>query len=381
METVPTRLTAHFFTLRDHRVRARCQHRLLDVVIIALCAVIANCNDWQQIALFARERLDWFRRFLRLPNGAPSHDTFERIFARIDPVAFQRCFASWTRAATSALGIPHIAIDGKTLRGSGGGASGLGQLHLVSAWATDAGLSLGQVAVEGMSNEITAIPKLLELLDLKGAFVTIDAMGCQKEIARQVVEGGGEYLLAVKGNQERLFDDVRDGIGTAMDEGADGPEYEVHVSEEVTHGRKQTRTCVVVHDVEEIRDRSLWPKLATVGMCICEREIDGKRGGERRYFISSSGTLGAKEFGEMVRNHWRIENHLHWQLDVTFREDENRVGERNAAENLSLLRKWALGLLKQEPTKLSMACKRLRAALSTSYLENVLHSADNLGQV
>ncbi len=381
MDTVfPTRLATHFATLRDHRVRSRCQHRLLDVVLIALCAVIANCNDWQQIALFARERLDWLRRFLHLPNGAPSHDTFERIFARLDPVAFQRCFGSWTRAASEALGITHIAIDGKTLRGSGGGASGLGQLHLVSAWATDAGLSLGQVAVEGKSNEITAIPKLLELLDLKGAFVTIDAMGCQKEIAKRVVEGGGEYLLAVKGNQERLFDDVREVIGTALDEGAGGSDYEVHVTEEVTHGRKRTRTYVVVKAVEGIRDRALWPKLGSVGMCISEREVDGKSVGETRYFISS-GKWGAKEFGELVRNHWRVENHLHWQLDVTFREDENRVGERNAAENLALLRKLALGLLKQEPTKLSMACKRLRAAMSTPFLEKVLHSADNLGKV
>jgi len=381
MDTVfPSALANHVAALRDPRVRARCEHRLLDVVLIALCAAIANRNDWRQVALFARERLDWLRRFLPLPNGAPSHDTFERVFARIDPAAFARCFAALARAATGALGVPHVAIDGKTLRGSGGGASGLGQLHLVSAWATGAGLSLGQVAVEGKSNEITAVPKLLELLDLKGAFVSIDAMGCQKEIAARVVEGGGQYLLAVKGNQERLLQDVRGVIEAAMDAGEEGDTYRTHSTEEVGHGRKESRSYVVVNGVEGVRDRALWRGMAAGGMCVSEREVGGKMGEEVRFFVSSA-AISAVEFAALVRNHWRVENNLHWQLDVTFREDENRVGDRNAAENLALLRRLALGLLKQEPTKQSIACKRLRAALNPQYLEKVLHSADRLGKV
>lgn len=380
MEQAPARIATYFCQLRDPRVRSRCDHRLLDVVVMALCAVIANCNDWQQIAVFAEERLGWFRRFLPLreDQGAPSHDTFERVFSRLDPAAFHKCFRDWLRAATGALGIPHVAIDGKTLRGSGDASADLGPLHVVSAWAAGASLSLGQVAVDGKSNEITAIPGLLELLDLKGAFVTIDAMGCQKEVAAKVVDRGGEYLLAVKGNQPRLLEDARKALGEAMD-AAGGGACEVHSTGGKGHGRKESRLYVVTHLVGGIRDLELWPGLSSVGMCVSEREVGGKKSEEVRYFISSA-ALSAEELAELARGHWRVENNLHWQLDVTFREDESRVSERNAAENLGLLRRLALSLLKQEPSKQSMACKRLRAALSTEFLEKVLRSADNLGK-
>ncbi len=376
----PLRIAIYFLRLRDPRVRGRCGHRLLDVVVMAICAVIAGCDDWQKVALFARERLDWFRRFLPLPHGAPSHDTFERVFARIDPAAFRRCFGDWARAAAAALEVPHVAIDGKTLRGSGDASAGLGPLHVVSAWATGAGLSLGSVAVEDKSNEITAIPRLLDLLDLNGAFVSIDAMGCQKEIARKVVERGGEYVLAVKGNQERLLEDVQRVIGEALDAGEGGGAYEHHATEGRGHGRKESRSYVVVHAVEGVRDLALWPGLRAVGMCVSEREAGGKAGGEVRYFISSA-AVSAALFAAVVRDHWRVENNLNWQLDVTFREDGNRVADRNGAENLATLRRLALTLLGCEGSKESMACKRLRAALSTGYLEKVLRSANNLGKL
>jgi len=379
MDTVaPIRLATYFGMLRDPRVRGRCEHRLLDIVVMALCAVIANCDDWRRIAVFVQERKDWFARFLALPNGVPSHDTFERVFNRLDPSAFQKCFRAWVRAVTRFLDLPHIAIDGKTLRGSGDRGADLGPLHLVSAWATEAHLSLGQVAVDEESNEITAIPRLLALLDLKGALVSLDAMGCQKDIAERIVRGGGEYLLTVKGNQGHLLEDIQECVAKALDT-AQGPAYAMHATTDKGHGRDEARLYTVIHDPAGIRDREAWPKLQTIGMCVSERTLAGETSSETRYFISSE-RLSAEAFAAATRNHWGIENHLHWQLDVTFREDENRVSQRHGAENLALIRRLALSLLKQEDSKQSMACKRLRAALSTRFLEKVLHAADNLGK-
>jgi predicted transposase YbfD/YdcC len=365
--SVPVQIIAHFATLPDPRVRGRCEHRLLDIVVMALCAVVANCDDWHQIALFARERRDWFARFLDLANGVPSHDTFERVFDRLDPAAFQRCFAGWVAAVGAALAVPHIAIDGKTLRGSR--RADLGALHLVSAWATDAQVSLGQVAVGAKSNEIAAIPELLRLLDLKGAFVTIDAMGCQTAIAGQIVRAEGDYLLAVKGNQDGLLQAVQERVRDALDAG--GGAVETFEATEAKHGRADRRTYVVIPTPAGLPGQESWPQLRAVGMCLSERTVNGQTTGEARYFIGSA-ALSAEAFAALTRNHWRIENNLHWQLDVTFREDANRVSGRRAAENLALLRRLALSLLKREPTKLSLACKRLRAALSPEFLEKLL---------
>jgi predicted transposase YbfD/YdcC len=371
---VPFRLVTHFATLPDPRVRGRCEHRLLDVVVMALCAVIANCDDWHQVALFARERRDWFARFLDLPHGVPSHDTFERVFDRLDPAAFQKCFASWVKAIGSALAVPHIAIDGKTLRGSR--RADLGALHLVSAWATDAHLTLGQVAVDAKSNEIAAIPELLQLLDLKGAFVTIDAMGCQTAIAGQIVRAEGDYLLAVKGNQDGLLEAVQDRVREALDD-ADGRTVESFETTEAKHGRVDQRTYVVIPTPAGLPGQEAWPQLRAIGMCVSQRIVNGTTTGEARYFIGSA-ALSAEAFAALARNHWRIENNLHWQLDVTFREDANRVSGRRAGENLALLRRLALGLLKRDPTKMSLAGKRLRAALSPEFLEKLLRSDNKL---
>jgi predicted transposase YbfD/YdcC len=371
-------LRKHFRGLADPRVVGRTRHRLFDILVMAICAVIANCDDWPDIALFARKRRAWFARFLQLPGGIPSHDTFERVFAALDPRAFERCCLAWLREVAGLVGVDHIAIDGKTLRGSAGAA--LGPLHLVSAWATRAQLTLAQVAVDGKSNEITAIPQLLELLDLKGALVTIDAIGCQKTIAKQVVAGGGDYVLIVKGNQGHLLEDIQDTVGRALD--GDLPEgvTRMHTTAEHGHGRHEERSCVVVHHVAGIRERAAWPHLSTVGMCRRERTVNGETSEEVCYFIGSR-CMAAYRYAQALRSHWGIENNLHWQLDVSFHEDASRTENRHGAANLALLRKLALALLKQHPQKDSIARKRKTAALDAVFLAETLAGAAKIAKV
>jgi predicted transposase YbfD/YdcC len=346
-------------------------HRLQDIIVIALCAVIAGAQDWQEIETFGRKRRDWLKRFLPLANGIPSHDTFERVFDRLDPQAFQACFREWVQAIQEALSIKHVAIDGKTLRSSG--SAKLGPLHLVSAWATAQSLSLGQVAVDAKSNEITAIPALLELLDVQGALVTIDAMGCQKTIAQKILDRGADYILTVKDNQEHLLQDIQQALGQAFDKNFAGLEHDVYTTRERGHGREEYRSYTVLHHTDALRQRAEWAGLTTIGMCLSERTVQGKTTSEVRYFIGSR-KAGAKVYGKALRNHWRIENSLHWQLDVNFAEDLNRVTKRNAAENLALLRRLSLSLLQAHPAKLSIAKKRFAAALDPDFLEEILRA-------
>jgi predicted transposase YbfD/YdcC len=376
--TSPASIKKHFGKLKDPRLRRRRRHELLDIIVIAICAVIGDCDTWEDIGVFAKKREGWLRRFLALPNGVPSPDTFARVFSRLDPGAFGACFQSWVRAVSAAVGLPHIAIDGKTLRHSFNRAAGLGPLHLVSAWATDRHLTLGQVAVDSKSNEITAIPKLLELLDLHGALVTIDAMGCQKEIAAQVVAGGGDYVLAVKENQEHLLEDIQATVAQALDGRLPAAQVDEYTTTERGHGRQEERSYIVIQNVEGIRDRSLWRKLTTVGMCYSERTVNGQTSREARYFIGSR-RLSAKRYGKALRNHWGIENNLHWQLDLTFDEDASRIQERNAAHNFAWLRRVALSLLKQNASKLSIRGKRKAAALDTDFLEEIACGTAKLG--
>ena len=263
----------YFRRLKDPRVVGRSQHLLVDIIVLAICGVIADCDDWPEVVLFAQKRRAWFQRFLKLPHGVPSHDTFERMLANWSR-AFQGCCLAWLRTVADVLGLGHIAIDGKTLCGSAG--SKWGPLHVVSAWATEANLTLGQVAVDGKSNEITAIPPLLELLDLRGALVSIDAMGCQKEIAKKIVAGGGDYLLIVKANQEHLLEDVQATLERALTGELPAQVVLQHTTTEQGHGRQENRSYVVVQDVQGIRDRQAWPKLKTVGMCCSERTVKGK---------------------------------------------------------------------------------------------------------
>jgi predicted transposase YbfD/YdcC len=367
-----------FRKLKDPRVKRRQRHLLLEIIAIAICAVIAGCDDWQQIETFGKERLEWLKRFLQLPNGIPSHDTFERVFDRLDPVAFQTCFRAWMHALCDALGLKHIAIDGKTLCGSAG--SPLGALHLVSAWATEAQLSLGQVAVDGKSNEITAIPQLLALLDLEGALVTIDAIGCQKKIAQQIVAGGGDYVLVVKGNQEHLLEDIQQTVTRALDDELPAKLVRMHTTREEGHGRQEVRSCVVIQHVDGLRDLKAWPELTTVGMCRRDRTVNGQTSTEVWYFIGSR-RMAARRYAQALRGHWGIENNLHWQLDVSFHEDASRIEDRHGAANFALFRKLALALLKKHPLKESIARKRKAAALDTEFLAETLAGATKLEKI
>jgi predicted transposase YbfD/YdcC len=358
-----------FAKLKDPRRSHRRLHRLQDILVIALCAVIAGAQDWQEIETFGRKRKDWLRRFLALPNGPPSHDTFERVFDRLQPQAFQACFREWVRAVSDALRIKHVAIDGKTLRGSG--SAELGPLHLVSAWATAQRLSLGQVAVDAKSNEITAIPALLDLLDLSGALVSIDAMGCQTAIAAKIVAGGGDYILTVKDNQPGLLADIRSCFERALDADFAGWDHDTYETTQRAHGRDEYRRYTVLRHPAGIRQQADWAGLTTIGMCYSERTVAGKATEEVRYFIGSK-KASARNYGLGLRNHWGIENSLHWQLDVNFHEDRNRVTRRHAAENLALVRRLTLSLLQAHPAKLSIAKKRFAAALDPDFLDEIL---------
>jgi len=366
----------HFANLRDPRRQHGQRHRLLDIIAIALCAVIAGSDTWQEVETFAQCRRDWLARFLDLDNGVPSHDTFERVFDRLDPLALQRCLLSWLNALCGSPAIGHIAIDGKTARHSGSPTRGIKALHLVSAWATEHSLTLGQIATAEKSNEITAIPQLLELLDLEGALVTIDAMGCQKAIAAKIVDGGGDYVLNVKDNQEHLRQDIVDCLCAAMDD--ENAKIDKYHYENKGHGRIEKRWITVLSDPEGIRGQESWEKLKVVGSYYVERTVDGKTSEETRFFIGSR-YASAKQYGEAIRGHWQIENGQHWSLDVTFREDDSRIQTRNGATNFALLRKIALSLLKRHPSKDSIGRKRYTAALDSSFLEEILASDRKMG--
>jgi predicted transposase YbfD/YdcC len=380
MTTTGLALWRFFFSLRDPRVKKRTKHRLLDIVAITLCGVIAGCKDWQKIEIWAKRNHAWLQTFLALPGGIPSHDVLERTFARLHPPTFQRCFGKWMMALYQVLGLQPIAIDGKTLCGSGQPSTGLKPLHLVSAWVSANQLTLGQVAVESKSNEITAIPELLKLLELKGALVTIDAMGCQKQIVEQIVQGGGDYLITVKENQGRLLEDIQQQLAAYFEDCLAGKKVDTYETENHGHGRYERRRYTVLSDVEGIRDRDAWAGLRVVGMCYHERTVNDETSHEVRYFIGSK-QANARFYGEAFRGHWGIEGPLHWRLDVLFGEDANRVRDRNAAENLAWLRRVAITLLKQHPSKGSLANKSFRALLDPNFLQQVLEELVNSGEV
>jgi predicted transposase YbfD/YdcC len=371
----------HFGELLDPRRVYLCRHELTDVIVIGLCAVLGGANSWEAIAVFGQAKKDWFARFLKLPNGIPSHDTFNRVFAALSPQAFQDCFVSWMNALCRRLGLKHLQIDGKSHRGSRDKGKNLGCLHTVSLWAAQTGLTLGEVAVDGKSNEITAIPKLLAMLDLEGALVTIDAMGCQKEIARRIRTSKGHYMLAVKENQSTLYKDLQACFMRAMDSNFRGLKYEI-LEEKPSkgHGRLETRVYVVIYNPDGLSTVSEWADLKAIVMVYRERQVIGAEEGkgdsdEVSYYISSS-TEPLAELAVGIRAHWGIENKVHWILDVVFREDASRVRAGHAAENLGWLRRVALSLLKQDDGKDSINCKRLRAGWDTTFLEKVLGYLD-----
>lgn len=358
-----------FAGLRDPRVTGRCDHDLLDIILIVVCGTIAGADDFVSIASWARSKEGWLRGRLglRLPNGVPSHDTLNRVFAVLSPGGFNECFLAWAAAAAGRLQVKQIPIDGKALRGSRKGACPA--LHIVSAWATEAGITLAQVRAEEKSNEITAIPELLDLLDISGALVSIDAAGCQKEIAAAIVRKGGDYLLAVKENQPRLYEDI-DRLALAALEG-DYTGLSRHTAEGKGHGRAETRFCFVLTDLDTIRDRALWAGLKSVVCVARSRTANGKESNEAQYYISNR-AAGAEAFQTAVRRHWSIENECHWVLDVAFREDHHRLRDGHAPEDLSLVRKMALAMLKKAPAKMGVKNKRLKAGWDDSFLEVVL---------
>jgi predicted transposase YbfD/YdcC len=366
-----TRLSIRRFFARlpdPRRRRSRIAHPLLSIVVMALCGVIAGADTWEEIARFARMRRDWLAKFLDLRQGIPSHDTFGRVFAALDPVAFQRCLLAWISALHEVSQGEIIAIDGKAAREAMARASDKGPLCLVSAWATANHVVLGQVAASAGSNELGALPKLLELLELHGAIVTLDALGCQKEIVGQIVQQGGDYVIAVKGNQEKLLNAVHEAFGQAFD--ADqGTTFE---KREHGHGRQETRTCTVIEVPKEFPEH--WAGLKSLAMI--SREYVDRQGETHtgvRYYISSLPAQAARTIAKAVRGHWSIENQLHWTMDVSFGEDTNRAREKNAQANLGMLRRTALSLLKNAAgLSGSINCKRKQAGWDDRILENVL---------
>jgi predicted transposase YbfD/YdcC len=363
----------HFAELTDPRVDRTRLHDLTDIVAIAVCAVVAGADSWEHIEQFARAKHGWLKSFLALPNGIPSHDTIARVFARLDPDEFRRAFLGWIGALQQATGGRVVAIDGKSLRRSFDRAKGKAALHLVHAWATANHLLLGQLAVDEKSNEITAIPELLRMIELTGAIVTIDAMGCQKEIARTIREEQADYLLALKGNHEHLHDQVVAFWEEAYRRGFEGDEVlSYHRQWNESHGRFEARRCWSTSDLSWLEGREQWDGLRSVVLVESERFVGDSLSVERRYYLSSL-PADAKLLNEAARSHWAVENPLHWVLDVTFDEDRSRIRRENAPENFGLLRRLALCLLKGDASsKGSIKGKRLKASWDEEYLLQVL---------
>jgi len=360
-----------FSELEDPRCDYKVEHNLLDILVMAICAVIGCAESWEDIELYARSKESWLREFLSLKNGIPSHDTFRRVFTLINPKQFERCFRRWIGQW---LGDSHpdcVAIDGKTLRHSFDKKRQLSPIHLVSAWASEARLTLGQVAVDSKSNEITAIPELLADLDLENCLVTIDAMGCQKDIAQTIVDKKAQYVLALKGNQKKTFQAV-EGWFEKQAFQAPWPLRPVYDAFDESHGRLQRRRVFVHAAPTELDSLNDWPQLKSIIAVESIRGV-GKEPVtcEIRYFISSAEATDSR-IAAAIRNHWSIENSLHWVLDVTFGEDNSRIREPNACQNLALLRKIAINLIQKSQTKGSVRGRRKKAAWDNDYMAKLL---------
>jgi predicted transposase YbfD/YdcC len=369
----PTALiTEHFAGLDDPR-RYNKRHQLIDIIVIAICAVICGADNWPAVEEYGKAKRKWFERFLELPHGIPTYDTFRRVFAALDAEQFQSHFMAWIRAVYQVTQGQVVPIDGKKLRRSHDRAAGKAAIHMVSAWAVENSLVLGQVKVDDKSNEITAIPQLLDLLEISGCIVTIDAMGCQKAITHKIIDRGADYVLALKGNQSGLLDDVQELFTYAQETEFVDCDYCRTV--EKNHGRLEIRECWTTSSSEYmvyLRDRSAWANLHTIVMIKRERRFGDKVETETQYYISSLMT-SAQHILNVVRGHWSIENQLHWVLDIAFREDECRLRKGNGAQNFGLLRHIALNLLKQENTcKRGIKTKRLKAGWDMDYLRKVL---------
>lgn len=371
VEEIGKNLNVYFQDLQDKRRGAGKRHKLIDVITIAICGIICGADDWSGIEEYGQAKEEWLRQFLGLPHGIPSHDTFGRIFSWLDPQAFEKSFLGWVQAVMTTTEGQVIAIDGKTLRGSQDRINGKEAIHMVSAWAEKNRLVLAQVKVDEKSNEITAIPELLRVLELNGCIVTTDAMGCQQEIAALVVEKGGDYLLAVKENQGQLHQDINELFDGAEEVNFFDVEHTHAKITNKNHGRIEVRECWAVTEPDfthYLRGLKNWKNLRSLVKVTCQRQTTTGTTRENRYFISSLNTP-AKHILKAVRGHWSIENGLHWVLDVAFREDECRVRKDYSSENLAVLRHIALNLLKKDMTiKRGIKNKRLVAAWNNDYL-------------
>jgi predicted transposase YbfD/YdcC len=370
-----TTIEKHFANLEDPRIDRTKLHKLLDVLVIAICAVICGADNWEEVELFGEAKEAWFKTFLELPNGIPSHDTFWRVFARLNPEQFQQSFVSWISSVSEVTQGQVIAIDGKTLRRSHDKALGRGAIDMVSAWATANHFVLGQVKVDDKSNEITAIPELLRVLEVSGCILTMDAMGCQKDIAEAIVDQGADYVLALKENHGRLYEDVVQLFDDLEASDFKAYAYSQDQTVDKNHGRIETRTACVIADhpiLMQLRSASEWKGLQAVVRVHTRRQTGAEVTEKNRYFLSSLAS-DAKHLLKVVRTHWSIENELHWVLDIAFREDESRIRKDHGPENFAVLRHIAVNLVKQEKSeKASVKGKRLKAGWDEDYLLKIL---------
>ena len=364
-------LLTSFSRLTDPRLDRRKRHLLMDIVVIAVCAVVCGADDWVSIESFGRAKYDWFKEFLSLPNGIPSHDTFGRVFSLLSPDEFEAGFLRWVSQLRFKTPGEIVAVDGKTLRRSHDKKDGRSAIHMVSAWASDNRLILGQRKTDAKSNEITALPELLQVLDLSGCIVTIDAMGCQKNIAELIINQQADYVLTLKANHGHLFQEVHDFFLDAETNHFQNAAIHYVETQSKSHGRLEVRRYWITDEISELPSTALWKNLSLIGLVESERTVGVKTTIERRFFISSL-EKDVTLFAKAVRQHWGIENSVHWVLDIGFREDESRIRTGHAPENMAVLRHIALNVLRNDDTRLGIKNKRLKAGWSTDYLTHLL---------
>lgn len=365
-------LTEYFKEIPDPRQEGKVKHNLLEIIVMTICAVIAGCEVWEDICDYCRVKEEWFHNKLgmKLEHGIPSHDTMQRVWSMIEPEEFERCFCGWVSSVCRKTNGEIVSIDGKTLRRSGGGDQK--PIHMVSAWANAQQLVLGELAVEEKSNEITAVPQLLDMLDVSGCIVTADAMSCQKQITKKITEKGADYALSLKENQPTLCQEVQEYFATALENPAQYPELMSCRTKDCGHGRIENRSYYLSADIDWYQDRSQWAGLRAFGMVRSKVEKNGQISEDTRYFITS--LLDLSSFADAVRKHWGIENSLHWCLDMIFHEDYSRIRKDHSAENMAVVRHIALNILKKFPANLSLARKRRRCAYDDDFLAEVLSS-------
>ena len=364
-------ITRYFSNLSDPR-RDNKRHKLIDIITIAICGVICNADSFEHIAEFGRAKYEWLKKLLELPHGIPSADTFERIFSRIDPEEFKSCFIEWIQTISRLTKGDVVAVDGKTLRRSHDKSNGKSAIHMVSAWACANGLVMGQVKTREKSNEITAIPQLLKMLEIEGCIVTIDAMGCQKHIAETIIDKNADYVFSLKGNQSNLHDDVRLFFQIQKENNFKDELFDYYESVDADHGKIEIRKYWTTSDISWLQGKENWKNLETICMVERERQFEDKTERETSYYMGSIEN-NAEKFAKAVRSQWAIENRLHWVLDVSFREDESRIRKGNAPENFAVLRHIALNMIKRETSlKKSIKSRRLRAGWDNDYLLEIL---------